>query len=125
MKIQLTKKESLDLFYNAICNGLSMFSGYGLELQYDSKEYKQSRSKLTDPCFEDVLIQMLKDGYKLTLLDIEGEGEYTRSIGIKDIYANVMKTPMDHLSDMINEEDDATTADVLIQTVFFNEIVFG
>jgi len=37
----------------------------------------------------------------------------------------VEKTPMRHLMNMINENDDAETADVIIQQVFLNEIVYG
>lgn len=127
MKITLTKKESLDFFYNALCNavGTGYMNGYGIELQYDSTQYASSRKKLSDPCFEDVLIQMLKDGYSLTMLDVEGEGENTKAITMRDIYDRVQLMPLKHLTDMINEEDDAITADVLLQTVFFNEIIFG
>ena len=127
MKIQLTKKESLDFFHSSLCNaiGTGYMNGYGIELQYNSAEYKESRKKLMEPCFEDVLIQMLKDGYKLTMLDIENEGEYTKTIDINTVYERVCKTPVDHLVDMINEEDDVTTADVILQTVFYNEVIFG
>lgn len=36
-----------------------------------------------------------------------------------------MKTPIDHLMDAINQEDDAITADVILQTVFYEDIIFG
>lgn len=125
MRIILKKEESLNYFYNALCNGLSMLSGYGLKLEYSGKEYAASRKKMSVACYEDVLIQMLKDGYKLTIVDVEGEGENTKSIGIKDVYTRVAKTPFNHLSDMINEDDVASTADAIIQTVFFEDLVFG
>jgi imidazole glycerol phosphate synthase subunit HisF len=44
---------------------------------------------------------------------------------INDVYKRVQNTPLDHLLNMINEEDDAETADVILQTVFYNEVVFG
>ena len=34
-----------------------------------------------------------------------------------------MKT--DHLMDAINENDDACTADVILQTVIYEDIIFG
>lgn len=125
MKIQLTKEECLTHFHSALCNGLTMLPGYGLELQYSSKEYAASRKKFTDPCFEDVLIQMLKDGYTLSILDIEGNGDQNKTINIQDVYSRLPKTPLNHLSDMINENDDAYTADAIIQTVFYGELIFA
>lgn len=125
MRITLIKRESLDFFYNALCNGLSLMSGYGLQLVYDANEYNISRAKLTSPCFEDVLIQMLKDGYKLTLIDVEGDNEHTSSITITDVYKRVMKTEPRHLLDMVNETDDAITADNIIQQTFFNKQIFA
>jgi len=67
----------------------------------------------------------LKDGKELTMVDHECEGEYTRSISIKDVHERVSKTPIRHLMNMINEEDDAETADVVLQTVFFEDVIFG
>lgn len=125
MEIKLTKKESEEYFYNALCNGLSEMGCYGLTFDYVSEEYKKSKEKLTAPCFEDVLIQMLKDGYKITFVDEECDGEYTRSIGMKEVHERVKKTPTHHLMNMINENDDAITADVILQSVFFEDIIFG
>jgi hypothetical protein len=126
MEIKLNAKESEEYFYNALCNGRGCMNDYGLELEYDADEYKKSRKKLSEGvCFEDVLMQMLRDGYKLTINDIECEGEYTRSIGIEEVHERVEKTPLRHLSNMINENDDAETADVILQTVFFEDIIFG
>jgi hypothetical protein len=115
------------MFFDSMCNvfGTGYFDGYGLELDYDENDYKESRNKLTDPCFEDVLFQMLKDGKKLTLVDVECDGEYTRSITLEDVHNKVCKTPTRFLMDMINEEGDVETSDVILQTVFFDDIVFG
>lgn len=125
MEIKLNAKESEEYFYNAMCNGLGYMGGYGLRLDWNTREYEKSREKLKNPCIEDVFMQMLKDGYKITMVDVECEGEYTRTIGIEDVHNKVGQTPIEHLSDMINENDDATTADVILQTVFFEEIIFG
>jgi hypothetical protein len=125
MKITLSTQESEEYFYNALCNGLGYISGYGLSLDYDAKEYKAAKMKFFNPCYEDVLMQMLRDGGKLTLVDEECDGEYTRSITIKDIHERVQNTEVSHLMDMVNGYDDATTADVILQSVFFNEVIFG
>lgn len=129
MKITLEKQEAEEIFFNAMCNGLGYVTGYDLELDFNEAEYKAAATKLkesgTSPCFEDVLMQMLRDGNKITLVDIGCEGEYTRSITLKDIHERVALTPTSHLMDMINEQDDACTADVVLQTVFFEDIIFG
>lgn len=126
MEIKLNAKESEEYFYNSLCNGLEYIGSYGLELDFDESEYKECRKGMPQGvCYEDVLMQMLRDGYKLTINDIECEGEYTRSIGIEEVHERVEKTPLRHLSNMINEQDDAETADVILQTVFFEDIIFG
>jgi len=128
MKILLDNQESLDIFYSALCNGLSYFSGYGCEITYKKSDYKNAKEKLivtSTPCYEDVLMQILKDGGLLTMKDIEGDGSMTSSIKIQDVYDRVQKTPIKFLIEMIEENDDATTADVVLQTVFFEDIIFG
>ena len=87
MEITLTPQESEQMFYDSMCNvfGNGWFDGYGLELEFNEEDYDQSKEKLNNPCFEDVLLQILKDGKKLTLVDVEYDGEYTRSITIDDI----------------------------------------
>lgn len=125
MTIKLTTQESEEYFYNALCNGLSYISSYGLNLDYSNSEYKAAKAKLSEPCFEDVLMQMLKDGNTITLIDEECDGEYTKSITMKHIHNRVQKTQLNHLMNMINENDDAETADVILQTVFFEDIIFG
>lgn len=131
VNITLSNEVSEDFFYNSLCNGLSYMSGYGLELHTDENEYKQSKKNWQEKnpndtcCYEDVLMQMLKDGYKLTFIDNECEGEYTRSITLKDVHDKVKNTPIRFLYDMIQQNDDAETSDVILQTVFFDDIIFG
>lgn len=126
MKMTLTPQESEDFFYSSLCNGLGYIeSGYELELTFDEDEYKEAQSKLESPCYEDVLMQILRDGKALTLVDIGGEGEYTSTIVMSDVHERVQDTPIRHLMDAINENDDAVTADVILQQVFFKETIFG
>ena len=132
MKISLTPIESEDYFLNALCNGLHELGQYGIELDYNEDEYKLSRASLgpNAPCFEDILMQMLRDGYKLAFTDTEAEGtmfiaEETMFITMNDVHARVQTTDTRHLLDMINEQDDAVTADVILQTVIYGEVIFG
>jgi hypothetical protein len=123
MKIILTHEESENLFLDAMCNALGYISGYGLELYFDNTEYKKYRKE--GMCYEDVLLEILRNGGKLTLIDNECEGEYTKSITIQDVHDKVQDTPIKHLMDAINEHGDADTSDVILQSVFYGEVIFG
>jgi len=125
MKITLTPQESEEYFQNALCNGLHEIGHYGIELDYVEEEYKKSRSSMgpNAPCFEDVLMQMLRDGYKLAFTDTEAEE--TTFITIEDVHEKVQHADTRHLLDMVNEQDDSITADVILQTVLYGEVVFG
>jgi hypothetical protein len=124
MEIRFTKQEAQGIFLDALSNGLGYLSGYGLDLDYKKEDYKKAKEKLTSPCYEDVLLQILLDGNSLTLIDEEDE-DNVNIITIQDVYDRISSTPFDHLSDMINGNDDATTADAILQTIFFNEIIYG
>jgi len=137
MEIKLTNKESEDFFFNALCNGLNYMGGYGLELDYSEPAYITASAKLKHGtsdgsmqgihgvCFEDVLMEILREGGSLTFIDREGEGDMTRSINLTNAHERVKNTPAEHLIAMVNETDDAETADCILQTVFFEEIIFG
>ena len=128
MQIKLTKEESEQYFYNALCNGLGYASGYGLEVDADELEYNKAKQSLKKDglsvCFEDILIELLRQGGTL-IFDNSLYPEYKTKIKLKDVHERVQNTQTNHLMDMVNEQDDAITADVIIQTVLFNEIIFG
>lgn len=123
--IKLTNKASEEYFHNSLCNSLGYMACYGLQLDYDDNAYATAKAKLKSPCYEDVLMQVLKDGGTLTMTDLEGDGEYTQTIAIDDVHNKVQDTLPSHLANMINGNDDADTGDVILQTVFFGEIIFG
>lgn len=132
MEIKLTPAEAEEYFYNALCNGASYIQGSGVDIDAEKEdEYQAAKEKLMElqqddrPCIEDVWMQLLRMGNKLQMTDIEGDGAYTRTITLQDVHERVEKTPINHLTDMINEQDDATTADVILQTVFLQEVIFG
>ena len=130
MEIKLTPQVSEEYFYNSLCNGLAYLSGYGLSVAFDKTKYKEAKELLqirlsssVAICYEDVLMQMLRNRDKIGVYDDESE-EYTY-ITMEDVHERVQLTDARHLLDMINENDDAITADCILQTVFFKEIVFG
>lgn len=127
MQIVLTHEESEKIFYNSLCNGHEI-AYYGLQMQYDDDEYQKSKEVLKDkgesPCLEDVWMEMLRQGYTLTLFD-EENGMDPSTITLSDVHERVQLTQVDHLLDAINEHDDGITADVILQTVFYKEVIFG
>lgn len=126
MEIKLTHKESEKYFLNALCNGLGELSGYSVELEYINEDYQSAKANLseTSPSYEDILMQILKDGNGLKFIDMEG-GEETVTITIDDVYAKMPLVPFKHLSDMILENDDAVTADVILQTIIYGDTIFA
>src|SRR5882757_3522295 len=100
MKIVLTKDESERYFHTALCNAVSMgyMRSYGLELTCNKEEYSAAKTKLIEPCMEDVWLQILKDGGTLSFEDKEGS-EGIKSITLKQVHTRVAKMPLYHLMD--------------------------
>lgn len=126
MKITLEPKESEDIFFNSLCNGYGI-SCYGLYLKTKESQYKQANKRLRDkgerPCVEDVWMEILRGGGELILVDHEN-GEEPSVIRLADVHERVQNTPIKHLIDAVNEQDDAITAEVVLQTVFYNDVIF-
>jgi len=130
MELKLTTTESEEFFYNSMCNGLGfVLNAYDLDLQYSDDEYKLAKESLAIKddvvCFEDVLMQMLRMGYKLTIKDIGCDGEFDSTIGLAQVHSRVQRSPIKHLMDMANMRDDGDTADAILQHVFYKEYIFG
>lgn len=135
MEIKLDQKESEDFFYAALCNGAGEIAQYGFELDYSNEKYREAKESLMRQweseefhgmiCREDIWMEILRVGGTLTLIDRENNGEYTSTISRKDVWDRVSYTPTRHLLDAINDTDDARTADVILQTVFFKDLFFG
>lgn len=127
MKILLTAQESEQIFYNSLCNG-HQIAYYGLQLDYDEKEYDKAKKRLVkkgeSPCLEDVWMEILRGGGTLTLVD-EENGMDASTINLQDVHDKVQLSDFRHLLDAINEEDDSDTADVILQSVFYGEVIFG
>jgi hypothetical protein len=127
MKITFENEEAQTHFHNAMCNGLGYITGYDLELKFNREVYTETRNKMSNGdfgvCHEDILLQMLKDGHKLSLYD--WNDDVVNSISIQDVYDRLPLVQVRHLMDMVNGNDDADTADVILQTIFLGEVVYG
>jgi len=129
MNINLTHEESEAHFYNAICNGLGELKYYDLDLDYDAKEYKAAKQQFnnkqpdTQACWEDVLMEMLRSGNTLWIVDENDDERHPITLDL--VHERVQQTPVNHLMNAINENDDATTADCIIQTVVYGDVIYG
>lgn len=96
-----------------------------MKLKYKRAEYDAAKEKLDQSniiCFEDVLLQILRDGGQLKMEDLAGDMDSI--ISLEQVHERVSKAPADSIMAMINEEDDAITADDILQTVFWEEVFF-
>ena len=134
MKILFDNLETEKFFYNALCNSLNYLSKYGCEINYTKKDYMDAKKRLEkNPslmfdnytiCYEDVLIEILRGGKTITCKDNEN-GLDDSIINLKDVHERMEMTPLRHLMDMYNEIDDADTADAILQTIFYKDVIFG
>lgn len=131
MKIELTNQEAESIMHNALCD--SGIGIHGLEISFDKDEYRKSKDNWVkanegkSPCYEDVLMQLLRDGYSIAVIDTEGDGEgdYDSVITMKDVYERMPMVHYSRLIQMIEEEYDADTTDCVLQTIFYGEVIFG
>ena len=132
MKIVLTPQESEEIFFSALCNahGTGYMDGYGLELKWHDKSYEQAKQRLKErgesPCLEEILLEILRGGGHLTYFDVEGgAGEEPWPINLQDVHDKVCNAPARNILNFIQQQDDAEDADVILQTVFMGEVMFG
>ena len=131
MKIILTPQESEEIFHAALCNAESTghMAGYGLQLRWHEKSYKEARERIKErgesPCLEDVLLEILRGGGHLTYFDIAGWGVEPWPINLQDVHDKVSNAPARNLLNFAEQKDDAEDADVILQTVFMGEVMFG
>jgi hypothetical protein len=128
--ISVSKEKSEELFYNALC-GAGVLAGYGLAMKRKEAEYKKAKADLAKEksgsgvCLEDIWMKILRNGGSLALIDLEDDDNVVGSIVLNDVHERVQKTPAQDLLDAINENGDGRTDDVILQTVFLGDVVYG
>lgn len=129
--MKLEESIIMELFHNALCNIGSYFNDHGIELDYNEDEYERAKENWKakhpnqKPCIEDVLIQILEDGNELIWNDREGDGDNDCRLTKAMLIENFEFVPRDIIGAYLCENDDAETADSLIQSVLYKEIIFG
>ena len=128
MKILLTQKEKKEYFLNALCNGLDCMNSYGIIVDYNEIDYAKAKNRLekkfASTCFEDVLLEILVMGRNLLVFD-EDDEDNTKIISLQSMYDRMPRVPLVNLVNVIEQRDDAEDADIILQTVFFNEVIYG
>ena len=130
VSIKLTDGFKKEIIYNALCNGLGQLQCYGLELIFNDEDYTEAKKsyyertkKIAGACYEDVLMEILTLNKKIVFEDTEtGEFFYLK---LSDALSNLDNLPVWVVSQLLDESDDSTTADVVLQFSLFNEVVFG
>lgn len=115
---------------DSIVNILSMEAGgfdYWAELCFEQEAYEVARKRLVDvkkddPCYEDVMAEILESGGKLNIWDREEDKDHPMTIedlkkGVKLHLENGASTDMD--------DWDANDADSVIQYAAFGEVIYG
>lgn len=124
----ISKELSEDMFYNALCNSLDYINGYGITLDYGLTSYKEAKELLvkngSNSCFEDVIMQILRNGKTITFKDTEC-GQDDVKVTLEMIHENIKYVPQRFLIDYLQENDDAETGDVIIQSIIYKDIIFG
>jgi len=126
----MTEEEKMDYFYNALCNGIGQLNCYGITIKASKKEYAEAKKSLQEKnpthlvSYEEVYIEILNVGGSLTAIDLEGT-EDDCTITKADVIERMDLVPINTLLEMANEQDDAGTADTILQCVFFKEEIYG
>lgn len=118
----------------------SLYDSQWFVASYDREIY-ESLTCVTGECFEDKLADMLLAGNKITIIDIEADGEKhsdkcvrfegryddaVYEVGLND-FLEVASTPRGYklINDVLSGEGDYYTADAFLQRVVFGEEVYG
>lgn len=129
--INIEKKIIDDDLISILCGVTSTACTWCSDLDYDTESYQQAKINLIDAgvkerdiCYEDVLLQMLKNGEQITFYDAEEDENHLLSWGvfIKGIERYMSS---DDCSSLDIDEWDDVDFDNVIQYAFFGEIVFG
>ncbi len=113
------REEKLVILYNALCNGMFYFDSYGIHTKIvNPNAYKAIDTDIR----EDRMIKYIADGWVIEILDGD---ETVGNLGLDNLEANFDKVPKGTILDFLQENDDADTADIFLQTIAFGEVVYG
>lgn len=116
----LTDDHKIAMLHSAFCNGLPYFYGYDLDLRpSDNLRYRA----FVVNCFEDRLIEYLKEGYDIEV--VQDEADVIETFNLVKFKQNFATIPNKVILAYITETDDADTADLFLQYAIFGEHIYG
>jgi len=130
--IDLTEDQRFNLLVSAMSGGINYWAYFGDDL-WEIVDKVQKPSK--NVCIEDRVWAAIKAGKKLPVRDVEGydpvndlEGEILGYISLKSIEEGeqiMIEKYRHHFFDIIDQNDDAMTADVWFQLATLKDVVYG
>ena len=136
-EIKVTELEHED-FVDLLSTAL--YGSTWFDASYD-KDIYEKLEKTNGECFEDKLADMLINGHKITITDLEAEGEsYSKKVvkfegryqnAVYEVelndFLNVASTKKGFrlLEDVLSGEGDYYTADAFLQRVVFGSEIYG
>lgn len=121
----ITEDKVLECLEIALCNWDYIASGFGLFLDYSDKDYNKAKKAFKSDCLERTWINILKSGGTLSILDVDGSGDYSVDLTLELLKDNFKSAPLDLVALTLNGEGDADTDSQLIQYVLYKEVMFG
>ena len=130
VSIKLTEDFKKEILLNSLCNGLGQLQAYGLELTFNDEDYTEAKKSYYQrnnqnsvACYEDIILEILTNGKQISFLDHETDEIFYLSFEMA--LSNLDKLEVERVIQLIDESDDSETADIVLQTCLFGEIIFG
>jgi len=136
MKIKIEQEISNELLSSMLCSGFEGGTGYWCQIQgYEGlkeakAEFKSLGLRSEDREFKHIWVPITEKGVMLLGEDEEDEGKYekqhklTRKKLKKGLQVIASKYPH-HMANIVRDNTDAETGDVLIQCALFGDIIYG
>lgn len=121
MKLILEDKEKETIFLTAL---ETLFGDFNFgKFDYNGIEYQKSKAKLNNPSYEEILMQLLKDGNAIIYKDDEDDSLNT-IITLQSIYDAFEKIPISIIITLDEEFYDYNDAHSFMQYILFGEIIY-
>ncbi len=119
--MQLSNEEKREILLSALCN--SGHFAYGdMYVESDQDEFGREHCKTN--IIEEIWMAVLENGRQLTIVDNIEAGE-EHSFDLVKAYSQMDKLPKGIVADYLAGNDDADSADYVIETILFGEKIYG
>ena len=117
------------MIFNSACNFWGCLGDCGIEVKISKSDYAKAKQSCLElnpsPCYEEVYMQCLLDGGKWKIWDNENE-ELLCEMTLQEMRDNLQqKLDRQVYFAFLEGDDDALTANSVLQIAFFGEEVYG